>query len=344
MFPWKSRRVTFEHFMDFCLYDSAHGYYATREKIFGLDGDYYTSSHTHPLFAQLLAEAFVCYFEELGQPRPFDLVELGAGEGILGRDILAQLERAHPAVFEHVRYRAVEFRNPNLPSGIQGVVFSNEFFDSLPVHRVRVQGAEVKEIYVAFNNRILEFEGEISDPRILDYMKSGFERWTDGYEYEVNLRLVSTLQELEQSFESGFLVTVDYGYEWEEYEAIDRAGGTLMCYHRHQAVSDPYVNMGEQDITAHVNFEVMKRVGAGLGWQNQPLRTQRAFMMEWGLEEKLMEEERYGLLDAERLQDRLKLKALLTPDGISDTMKVLVQVVRGPLSMGGSRAGQDRCA
>lgn len=316
--------------MDFCLYDPAQGYYTTKKKIFGPEGDYYTSPYTHPLFAHSLADAFASYFELLGRPQPFDLVELGAGEGILSKDILAHLEIAHPIVFDQVRYQAVEIHRPSLPSKIRGVVFSNEFFDALPVHRVRVRGSELREIYVQFNQQISEQEGEISDPRILDYMKLGFRRWKDNYQYEVNLRLVETLEKLEESFESGFLLTADFGYEWKEYEAIDPSCGTLMCYHRHQTSLDPYVNIGEQDMTAHVNFDVMSKVGSRLGWRNQPLKTQRIFMMEWGLKERLLEEEQRGLLNPGRLGDRLQIKTLLQPGGISDTMKVLVQVIRQP--------------
>ena len=315
--------------MDFCLYDRAHGYYTSGRNLFGPQGDYYTSPGTHPFFAHLLAEAFASYFEALGRPDVFDLVELGAGEGILGRDVLAYLKVAHPIVFDHLQYQAVESQCPRLPSRIKGVVFSNEFFDALPIHRVRVRGSEVREIYVRINDEISEREGEISDPRILEYMKSGFSRWEDGWEYEVNLHMVEMLQELESRIECGFLLTIDYGYEWQDYQAVNRAGGTLMCYHRHQMATNPYLNIGEQDITTHVNFDVMRKVGAELGWLNQPLKTQRRFMVEWGLEQKLLEEERRGLLNPERIEERVQLKTLLLPGGISDTMKVLVQVIRG---------------
>ena len=327
--PWKSQRVTFERFMDFCLYDPTHGYYTSEKKVFGPEGDYYTSPYTHPFFAQSLADAFASYFEALGRPHVFDLVELGAGEGILGGAVLGYLKAAHPIVFDHLQYQAVESQCPRLPSKIEGVVFSNEFFDALPVHRVRVRGSQLREIYVRINDEISELEGEISDPRIREYMKSGFRHWEDGCEYEVNLRMVDMLQELEKRMECGFLLTIDYGYEWQHYQAMNRAGGTLMCYHRHQMVTNPYLNIGQQDITAHVNFDVMKKVGAELGWRNQPLKTQRRFLMEWGLEQKLLEEERRGLLNPQRMQERVQLKTLLLPGGISDTMKVLVQVIRG---------------
>ena len=91
---------------------------------------------------------------------------------------------------------------------------------------------------------------------------------------------------------------------------------------------DPYANLGCQDITAHVNFEVMTQTSEKLGWKGEPLTTQRRFLHKWGLEKHLEEEEARGILNPERLEERLGLKTLLLPGGISDTMKVLVQQVR----------------
>lgn len=313
--------------MDFCLYDPEQGYYTTKEHIFGPQGDYYTSPYTHRVFGYCLADAMVHYFQLLARPGPFHLVELGVGEGFLGRHILTRLQDAHPEIFEEVMYCPVEV-GEDPPDGIQGVVFSNEFFDALPVHRVRARGSEIREIHVLVDEKISELEGEVTDPRILEYMKTGFREWKDDHEYEVNLRMIEVMEDLDRRIDSAFVLTVDYGYDWEEYQAIDRPQGTLLCYRRHQVVTDPYVNLGRQDITAHVNFEVMTQTSERLGWENEPLTTQRHFLHKWGLEKHLEQEEAQGILNPERLEERLGLKSLLMPGGISDTMKVLVQKVR----------------
>lgn len=327
-FPWTTPRVTFERFMDFCLYDPQRGYYRTKKKIFGRAGDYYTSSYTHRLFAEILAAALAHYLGRLGESGPVDLVELGAGEGILARNILAWMEANCSPLYRRLNYTAVEIDRPDLPASIHGMVLSNEFFDALPVHRVRVRESALREIYVETRDGIREVEGEISDARILEYMRVGFERWEEGCEYEVNLRLLEMLEDLERRMKRGYVVTIDYGHDRESYQALPRAGGTLMCYYQHQALADPYAHIGQQDITAHVNFEVMREVGERLGWRNEPLKTQRQFLREWGLEERLLEEERKGLFDPAQWEERLQLKTLLLPGGVSDTMKVLVQALR----------------
>ena len=328
MLPWGQEPVTFKRFMEYCLYDPHCGYYTTKSKVFGPEGDFYTSPYTHPLFAEVLGDALATYLAAAGGEAELHLVELGSGEGILGGEVLSRLENHHPEIFSRLKYLPVEVGSSQLPQGFRGVVFSNEFFDALPVHRVRVIGGELREVYVRCEAQLEETEGELSDPRILEYMRSGFAEWHEGYEYEVNLRMVETLEDLDRHFESGFIVTIDYGYQWEDYAAEERRGGTLMCYHRHRAHPDPYINIGQQDITAHVNFEVLEKTGDRLGWQGSDLKSQRQFLREWGLEERLIEKENRDALKAAQLEEYMGLKRLLLPGGISDVMKVLVQSVR----------------
>ena len=331
--------MTFARFMELCLYDPEAGYYRRGSRVFGPRGDYYTSPYTHPLFARILGDALAGYLSRLDTDGPLDLIELGAGEGILGKGVLERLENRHPRIFERVRYRGTEIGDSCLPERIRGVVFSNELFDALPVHRVRVSQSKLKEIFVRLGEPITEVEGELSDPRILEYMRVGFPRWREGGVYEANLRMLEILEDLDRRFRRGFVLTLDYGFEAPEYEAMDRRDGTLLCYHRHRVHSDPYVNLGRQDLTTHVNFRVFREAARRLGWTNRPLRNQRQFLMKWGLEARLLEEERMGILEPERLEDRLGVKALLAPGGISDTLKVQVQAVRLPAAGGPGSPG-----
>jgi SAM-dependent MidA family methyltransferase len=316
--------------MEYCLYDPENGYYTSGRRVFGPSGDFFTSPYAHPWFAEIMADACAAYLDRVDTDRELQLVELGAGEGVLGRTLIARLQTARPALFQRVRYIPVEV-GQDPPCSILGVVFSNEFFDALPVHRIRVRKGGLREIYLDLGERIRETEGPLSDPRIVDYMTRGFRTWKEGWDYEANLRLAEVLEDLDRRIERGFVITIDYGFLADEYDRLDRAAGTVLSYHRHRPVSDIYARPGSQDITAHVNFEVLRSAGDSLGWQSAPLKSQLQFLMEWGLEQRLLEEERLGLLNPARLDERLRLKTLLAPGGISETMRVLVQAVRIPL-------------
>jgi SAM-dependent MidA family methyltransferase len=322
--------ITFRRFMEYCLYDPQAGYYRQdRKTIFGPKGDFFTSPYTHRLFADLLADALAEYFRLLGSPGQFDIVELGAGEDILRRQLTESLKKRHPEVSESARYTPIDLDRGALPWDITGIVFSNEFFDALPVHRVRIRHGELLELYVReVDGKISEEEGVLSDQAIRDYMSLAFPEWHEGWTYEVNLEMLSVLADLDRRVTSGFVVTLDYGYDWQEYDSAERSEGTLLCYREHQANTDLYKNPGEQDMTAHVNFDVLRKMGEEYGWSNDPLQTQRQFLMSFGLEQYLIREESEGLFNPERLEDRLGLKQLLIPGGISDTIKVMVQRIR----------------
>ena len=216
--------ITFAEYMERCLYDPDHGYYTSGRQVFGPTGDFYTSAHTHPLFAEILTDAFVDLLRNLGSG-PFQLVELGPGDRSLARSIRSYLERTHPSVAVNLEYRPVDVREA-LPEQIRGIVFSNELFDALPVHRVRVRNRRLRELYVQGDEtgRICETEGPVSDDRIPAYLKVGFGRRHEGWEYEVNLRMVECLEALNRRIRQAYVFTIDYGFLREEYGRVDRAG------------------------------------------------------------------------------------------------------------------------
>ncbi len=321
--------ITFAEYMERCLYDPNHGYYTSGRQVFGPTGDFYTSAHTHPLFAEILADALVDLLRNL-DAGPFQLVELGPGDRSLARSILSYLERKHPSVGANLEYIPVDVGEA-LPERIRGIVFSNEFFDALPVHRVRVRNRRLRELYVQADEagQIVETEGRVSDDRIPAYLKMGFGRRREGWAYEANLRLIECLEELNRRILQAYVFTIDYGFLREEYERLDRATGTLLSYSRHQVVDDPYLRPGEQDLTAHVNFTVMIETGRAMGWADQGLKSQRQFMEDNGLAQRLSRAEQgFQELNADRAQELLQLKRLLEPGGVSDVMRVLVQDVR----------------
>ena len=326
--PLPDQPVSFRDFMAYCLYDNQRGYYRRGRPVIGPQGDYITSPHLHRFFAQTLASALVSFFDALGCPDQLTVVELGAGAGLLHRQLISSLRALRPRLRERIDYREVEIDRQQWPGPFQGVVLSNEFFDALPVHRIRVVQGEPREIFVLRRGgRWTETTGELTDPRIPGYLETAFGELTEGSVYEVNLEMLAVLEQVRTRLLRGFVVTIDYGYDRERYRARERPEGTLLCYHRHQVLDDPFRRIGEQDITSHISFEVLRNCGAEWGWHNRPLVSQRSFMLHWGLRRLLAAEEAEGLFNPTRLAERLGLKHLLEPGGISDSLRVQVQEV-----------------
>ena len=322
--------VSFERFMDICLYDPVEGYYhRERGEIFGKEGDYYTSPHTHECFAHCLAEEILHWFYILGEPSRFHVCELGSGDGRLAAQILEYITDNHQGLGKCLEYIEVDIDRGILPEEITGVVFSNEFFDALPVRRVLYEDKAFWEIFVENSEgETREVLQPLEDPFVEAYLEDGFDLLRSGWIYEVNARAFKILKDLNERFSRGCVVTIDYGYMASEYEEVATDQGTLACYERHQATNNPYRNPGNQDITCHINFEMLMKWGEELGWSNQELISQRDFLYRRGLIEVLKVEEEGGLFRSDRLEERLQLKELLRPGGISDRMRILVQRVR----------------
>src|ERR1044071_7738983 len=85
--------IRFRDFMEMALYDPEYGYYCSPGEKIGRCGDYYTSANINQAFGALLAGQIAEMRYDLGSPRPFTVVEVGAGTGQLASDILLALRK-----------------------------------------------------------------------------------------------------------------------------------------------------------------------------------------------------------------------------------------------------------
>ena len=100
----------------------------------------------------------------------------------------------------------------------------------------------------------------------------------------------------------------------------------MLCYYRHATEENPYIRLGLQDVTSHVDFTTLMNEGERLGLTTIWFGEQYRFLMGAGMMEEIMAVESSAASDEERLKTRLGLKKLLLPDGgMGDTFKVLIQ-------------------
>ncbi|MBW4654831.1 MAG: class I SAM-dependent methyltransferase [Kaiparowitsia implicata GSE-PSE-MK54-09C] len=368
------QRIPFSMFMETALYDSAYGYYATNQANIGGQGDFYTSPHVGAEFGEALAEQFAEMWAKLGYPHPFTLVEMGAGQGLLVRDVLRYLHRHHDACFDAVEYIVVE-ASPALvahqqqrlgklaqslgrlhwrtwqdikPDSIVGCCFSNELVDAFPVHRVALVKGQLQEVYVALAEKrdepsrdagalaqgegtgaiaptplldpldseqlnlsdpstwfapspalqlvqssdFQEVLGDLSTPQLLAYFQHvgielSLEQYGEGYCTEVNLAAQDWMQTVAQRLRRGYVLTIDYGYLAQRYYLPSRRQGTLQCYYQHRVHNNPYIHLGQQDITAHVDFTALQQWGRQAGLESLSFTQQGLFLMALGLGDRI---------------------------------------------------------
>lgn len=318
------RRITFATYMEQVLYDPQSGYYASHQSQIGPKGDFFTSSHLGPDFAELLAEQLLEMWHHMGCPPAFSLVEMGAGQGWLAADILAFLERRSPDFWAALDYQIVE-KSPALlveqklhlkswqdqgkvcwqtleeipVDSVTGCFFSNELVDAFPVHQVGLHQGKLQEIYVTTATRssaYLAFEevwGGISTPALHNYFSLvdidlENSNYPEGYRTEVNLAALGWLDTVSARLHRGYILTIDYGYTAAQYYSSARTHGTLQCYYQHNSHTNPYINIGLQDITAHVDFTALQRRGEQQELQTLGFTQQGLFLMGLGLGDRLV--------------------------------------------------------
>lgn len=332
--------MNFEKFMQMALYCPGLGYYSRDIAKIGRDGDFYTSPHLNPIFGAMLGRQMVeiwCFMEK---PESFHIVEMGAGMGYLARDMLYYLKGMD--IFKRITYLIIEpnpyfrlsqqqllnafedkvvwYESPAEIPPFVGCFLSNELLDAFPVRLVEMED-ELKEIFLSEDgDELLEIKMPCSK-EVREYLRTFSGVLAKGYRTEVNLMILEWLKNISMRLIEGFILTVDYGYPSGDYYSEERDRGTLQCYYRHEVNENPYINIGEQDITAHVNFSSLKKWGEEFGLKTVGFCPQGTYLVSLGINEIVME------LHGEYPEpyETARIKGLILPQGLGESHKVMVQ-------------------
>jgi SAM-dependent MidA family methyltransferase len=318
-----NRRITFARYMERALYEPSLGYYRRPDDRPTDAGDFLTAPETHAIFGWTIARRIEAMWDEMDRPRPFSMIEYGAGSGTLALSILDGFRR-HGAtdLLSAVRYEPVE-SNPNRlanlcerferaglagrlatssptdPLGptasvesvpVTGVILANEFLDALPVHRIVVQGGLLRELYVAWQDRFVEVAAEPSAPDLAERLADDgidLDQLAEGQVGEISLGLREWLRGVAARLARGYILAIDYGYEAAELYGPRHIAGTLLGYRGHRVEQNPFAAPGETDLTAHVDFTSVERLAAIHGFRTVSLTTQSEFLVSAGLEDEL---------------------------------------------------------
>lgn len=336
----ESGPIPFTVFMEAALYATDGGYYTSGRQTWGPGGDYITSLDVSPVFARTLGRQLIECWELLGSPHSFELIESGAGRGWLSMGMLEYVKAACPGLHKALTVKLVELGGP--PAGVppekvswhrsldelkpaeNALVISNELIDSFPAHRVRFTGGVLKELYVDFDgSSFFEKEGPLSDPALAVYFQRAGVETFEGMTTEVNLEAGRWLRKASAFFTRGFVVTIDYGAPARELYSPERRG-SLHCHFCHTLNDNPFANIGEQDITTHVDFTTLAMEGIDSGVSVTGFTTQKNFLLGLGVLEELKTPASLGVEGVDEVNFNRALGALISPGGMGDTFKVLV--------------------
>ena len=327
--------IPLARFMERALYDLEFGYYSAGPLPWGTDADYVTAPQVHPALGESLARLAMELDDALGRPNPFALVEVGSGNGQLARAVLAAIERAAPGLWERLSFASVErgaaaraaqadlpvpgagvhVESELPPSGasLRGLVYANELFDAFPVHRVRRGGGALLEAHVdATTEGFVERYLEPSTGALEQYVADNVVELSDGQVAEICLQVEPWLRRLNGVLDAGGMLAIDYGHSTQALYGPSRRSGTLVAQRRFELFDDVLSHPGDRDLTAHVDFGNLQRVGEALDMFWAGRCSLRVFLIGMGAT---------ATREQEPLQARLALRHLLVSE-IADAHSV----------------------
>lgn len=338
--------ITFARFMDLALYHPTHGYYLAPERRPGRGGDFLTAPEASAYFGLTVARQIGECWQRLGRPTPFTIREYGAGIGGFAYDIMAGLADFDPVILQNLDYRLIEPNQHRLAQAlsamdevgfgtivsaephdagaglehITGVVIANEVADALPVHRLIGRNGDLRELYTGVtNDEFVDVEGPLS-PAVSEmpaYFAGHAIPIEDGAEYDVSPAATAWFRSACSGIERGYAIIIDYGYKAAELYRTHRLRGTVRGYFEHTVTDDPYLRIGEQDLTAHVDFTALQEAGESAGMQMAGFTTQGALLASLGLGERLLQLQREpGTSLADYMSAQAAVMRLIDPGGL----------------------------
>lgn len=264
-------RLPFAQVMELALYHPEHGYYGAGPRRIGRKGDFFTSVSVGPLFGKLLAMRALQEWQAQAEPEDFTIIEQGAHDGQLAEDVLSALEGKslrHLIVEPNPKYREVQTKRLGdrvqwaeslaaLQTGpAHGFFLCNELPDAFPVHLVRWNGERWDELFVEVDGtEAFRFvAGDFSCAELAEEAKHLPHDLETGHTIEINLAMLTWIRELAHAAFRGAIFIADYGLDAEEFFTDSRASGTIRRYWQHQMDGHVLADLGECDLTTHINF------------------------------------------------------------------------------------------
>lgn len=338
--------VGFRRFMELALYDPEHGYYASGRMPWGRDGDYLTAPTASGWYGATMAGLLREISIRTGNR--CRLVDIAAGDGsflasvltALGGDAVEVLAGVTAVERSAVLRNRIEGRLEDAP--VEGRVFerlpdhgaepmvvhASELYDAMPVHLVEQTAEGLLELTVVGTDAGLEWGRRKAGTDLEAYFLHHGVELEEGQHAEINPAAESAHLELLSTSGDGVALILDYGYEAGRlYDPRGRRHGSLVSYREHEVGRELLDSPGDRDLTAHVNWDDLRRAAKSCEWSEIGLMPLAEFLVRAGIAERV-DEAGFGIeadLDAATVSARQEIKRLLDPEGMGSDLKMLIQ-------------------
>ena len=304
-----SGRISFHDFMNLSLYDYNYGYYNSYKYKLGCKGDFITAPLVSPLFSYSFANIFSNIMKKDLQFKSAVIVEFGAGNGKFAVDCITRLLKINSAprnyiiietstMLVNVQKQYLKEKLPSyypyimwcnsIPETVSSaIVFANEVLDAMPVELFKYCDNNIYQQMVVYDDLNFYLEDNKSvNSRLKDaVLKTGITRLkhNNSYVSEVNLWVEPWLRMIRNKLHNAVVFICDYGYHRQLYYQLERRHGTLRCHYKHHVHNDPLINIGMQDITAHVDFTSVAEAAVNNDFELEGYSQQNNFLLSAGI-------------------------------------------------------------
>ena len=295
----KQFNLSLDKFINFALYDKKHGYYMKKNP-FGKKGDFITAPNISRLFSEMIAIWIVSFWQSLGSPKKFNIVEMGAGNGEMMKILLESfqnfpffLKSSNLIIYEKssllVKIQKEKLNKKKIIwiskidkiKKIPTIFIANEFFDSLAIKQFKKNKnlwfemfikseSEKKFFYYEKKTDIKKFEKKI------DFKIS---KNQDFIEFsEMGLDYLAKISKFIKK-NSGGLLLIDYGYTDKKMK------NTLQAISNHK-FANILDDVGNVDITHNISFELFRKFTNQMGGLKNNITTQKKFLTKMGIKQR----------------------------------------------------------
>lgn len=352
--------IGFDRFMELALYAPVRGYYSGGSaQPFGRAGDFVTA----PMLGPWLGRAIGTWCRPLAGHEGLLVREFGGGLGDLAANMLSSSAITRYEMIELSANLRVEQQKrttgfpqivwkQSLEPDFSGLVIANEVLDAMPVKCFQWAGDDrVLEwgIGLAFESdqaqnqpsqaskeggpfywNARQAESSELIAHVLARRDQAQQRglpWQPGHRGEWSPWFGPWLKSLHDSMRSGAVVLIDYGHAAHELDHVSRQSGTLCAHYRHQRFDEPdelLMRVGEQDLTAHVDFSLLAIAAQAAGFEVRGFITQGRFLMNAGVLEHAQELMNASADEVQKTQLLASLKLLVTESAMGESFKVML--------------------
>ena len=283
-------------FIDKALYNKKYGYYSKKNPI-GIKGDFITAPLISELFGEMIGIWCVAFWEKLGKPKNINIVELGPGEGSLCMTLIKVFSRfkifnnaLEIKLLEKSKFlkqiqeckissnKVKWIKNINEIKNGPTIFLANEFFDALPIKQFILKKNIWHERFVKYINKkkIIFYDKKANLNNLNHLAQLGLIKKQKIIEFPIEaIKYLKSVSEIIKKYDGG-MICFDYGYKKV------KMSNSLQSVKKHN-YSNLLSNIGNTDITHHINFNLFSKIIKNLGLHLEGITEQRIFLQKMGI-------------------------------------------------------------